>query len=435
MEFDQYVAARRTTLVRATVLLGCPETEAPLVVNAVVARAAREIQRAENPDPDVYRALMSALAQRPGADPQALPIEDTSNAAGLAVRRDLAALEPLERAAVVLMHYADLTLRETSEATRAKPALVHEADHAACGRLEASTSDDARRRLEVAADTVEAQPSGLLTPAPPPLRWPWVAAAVCAVVVGAAVLLVTRPETDKPDASLDADQIPSLFAYDADGAKALLEQRGLTVTLELTQTCEPNGRALSTDPPTGARFEPGDDVVVYTAATGGTDCMAQYGARSDAWRFIDFANGRGPAPPFADRVYLISDGSVPEAITRAAAQDPSAWGGASALDEIRRVSSEVLHDDTRSYIIPTLTVAKVIPPTRTCGVDRPAEAGTRAVLRLTLRVASDPETRCPLTVDLYRSREGIDAVVLYTGRGPSQGELLSPPPWVKSPRG
>ena len=436
MEFDQYVAARRTTLVRATVLLGCPEAEAPQVVNSVVARAAREIKRAENPDPEVYRALMTALGSRAPGDPAWLPAEDGRNADGLAVRRDLAALPELERAAVVLLHYADLALREASEAVRAKPALVQEADRAARAELRWATADDARHRLEVAADTVEAQPGGLLAPDPPPRRWPWVAGAVAVAMAAATVWIATRPAPPRSEDSLDSDQIPSLFAYDAADAKALLEQRGLRVTFALTQTCEPNGRALASDPPTGARFQRGDDVIVFTASAGGSDCEAQFGARSDAWEFIDFANGRGPAPRFADRVYLIADGSVPEAITgTAAAQDPSAWGGVSALEEIRRVSGQVLHDEPHKYVTPTLTVAKVIPPPRTCAVGRPAEAGSRAVLRLTLRVASDPETRCPLTVDLYRSSQGIDAVVLYTGTPPDPDRLLSPPPWVKSPRG
>ncbi len=436
MEFDQYVAARRTTLVRATALLGCPEAEAPQVVNAVVARAAREIKRAENPDPEVYRALMAALASRAPGDPASLPREDGRNADGLAVRRRLAGLEPLPRAAVVLLHYADLTLREASEAVRAKPALVQEAERAARDELQWATADETRRRLEAAADAVEAAPTGLLVPAPPPLRWPWISAAVVVVLLAATILIASRSTPPKADESLDADQIPSLFAYDAESARALLEQRGLQVTFALTQTCEPNGRALATDPPTGARFQPGDRVIVYAATTGGSDCEAEYGERSDAWEFIDFANGRGPAPRFADRVYLIADGSVPEAITgTAAAQDPSAWGGVSAIEEIRRVSGQVLHDEPQNYVTPTLTVAKVIPPPRTCAVDRPAEAGTRAVLRLTLRVARDPETRCPLTVDLYRSSEGIDAVVLYTGTPPDPDRLLSPPPWAKSPRG
>jgi hypothetical protein len=64
MDLDEYVAARHGTLLRAAVLMGCPEASAPEVVDRVLARHARRIRRSDDPDPFVQEALAAAI---PGA--------------------------------------------------------------------------------------------------------------------------------------------------------------------------------------------------------------------------------------------------------------------------------------------------------------------------------------------------------------------------------
>lgn len=57
MDFDTYVAARRTRLVEHAVDLGVDEALAPALVDRVLGEQRRRIARAEDPDPDVYDAL------------------------------------------------------------------------------------------------------------------------------------------------------------------------------------------------------------------------------------------------------------------------------------------------------------------------------------------------------------------------------------------
>jgi hypothetical protein len=64
MDFDEYVAARYGSLLRAAVLMGCATERAPAVVEQVLARSERRIRHAEDPDPLVHEALAHAI---PGA--------------------------------------------------------------------------------------------------------------------------------------------------------------------------------------------------------------------------------------------------------------------------------------------------------------------------------------------------------------------------------
>jgi RNA polymerase sigma-70 factor (sigma-E family) len=127
-DFTAYVAARRTRLVRTTVLLGCPEPDAEDVVQTALARclrAWRRVVRADNRDAYVNRVLVNVLhdarARRWNGE---LPSErlpesaaaTTDLAAGLVVRRALGALDPQQREVLVLRYFADLSERQTAEA-------------------------------------------------------------------------------------------------------------------------------------------------------------------------------------------------------------------------------------------------------------------------------------------------------------------------------
>ena len=68
MDFSEYVAARRPTLVRSAVLLGCDLHEAEDLVQTTltkVLRSWRRVSRADRPDAYVYRILVNAFHDSP----------------------------------------------------------------------------------------------------------------------------------------------------------------------------------------------------------------------------------------------------------------------------------------------------------------------------------------------------------------------------------
>lgn len=139
MDFTEYVAARRTVLVRSAVLLGCPPSDAEDLVQTVLLKAFRSwrrVARAERPDAYVYRILVNALhdargrrwrAEQPTDDiPEPGPVDDPSDglAAGLVVRRALATMRKEHREVLVLRYYADLSEAEISRVLGIAPGTV-----------------------------------------------------------------------------------------------------------------------------------------------------------------------------------------------------------------------------------------------------------------------------------------------------------------------
>lgn len=138
MEFSEYVAARRTSLVRATVLLGCPPPDAEDVVQTALLKAFRSwrrVSRADQPDAYVYAILLNvwrdARARRwngeiptPDLPEPVSRLVQTDETIGLAVRRALAAMTAEHREVLVLRYYADLSERETAAALRLRPGTV-----------------------------------------------------------------------------------------------------------------------------------------------------------------------------------------------------------------------------------------------------------------------------------------------------------------------
>jgi hypothetical protein len=251
-------------------------------------------------------------------------------------------------------------------------------------------------------------------------------------VATALIAVVVADQPEKMDGTLDADQVPSLFGYDAASARALLEGLGLRVTEEQVAYCDLEGRVVGTSPRTGARFAPGHAITIHTAVPSDPSCSASYVDRAAAWEFVDFANGRGPAPRFSDRVAIVVDGSHPATLTGAEAADPESWGGFSPLSELSKASARVAYQGGTSYATPVLSVQYQLPPPQTCGVSRPRGSGQRLALVVSIALDTDDPAGCPPVVDLYRSSGGIDTIVLYSAktaaeRGPS---VLSPPPWV-----
>jgi len=127
MDYAEYVTARRPTLVRAAVLLGCPRADAEDVVQTALLRCFRSwrrVIRAAQPEAYVYRVLVNTLhdvrARRWNGE---LPTErlpdragdDPDLATGMAVRHALASMSTEHREVLVLRYYADLSELETAE--------------------------------------------------------------------------------------------------------------------------------------------------------------------------------------------------------------------------------------------------------------------------------------------------------------------------------
>ena len=238
--------------------------------------------------------------------------------------------------------------------------------------------------------------------------WVFGAAGLVAAVVavGAAVSYQPPPEP-----------MPSLFALSGNQAEQLLEDQGYDVVLRPARACEPQGLVLGSEPAVGRLVRDGATVTVRTAVPSGSSCDAQYGARSDAWRFVAFALGGGPAPEFARTVTVVVDSQDPYPLDHVAAVDPDRWEGL-----FKRVARTAQAPAPTTSGMPLLTVRTNLLPTVLCGVPKPDGTGDRTVLRLEIDARPDRDgDGCPLTIDLYRTDEhAIDGVVLYTAKDGTQ---------------
>lgn len=135
MEFSEYVAARRASLVRAIVLLGCPVADAEDIVQTALLkcyRSWRRVQRADQPEAYVYRVLVNVLRDARsrrwiGEVPtDELPDDgrDDDYLTGLEVRRALASMSHDHREVLVLRYYVDLSEAETARVLGVQPGTV-----------------------------------------------------------------------------------------------------------------------------------------------------------------------------------------------------------------------------------------------------------------------------------------------------------------------
>ncbi len=150
LDFDEYVAARRTRLVRTAVLLGCPRADAEDVVQTALLRCYRSwrrVQRADHPDAYVNRVLVNTLTdarsrrwhgELPTADPPEDDVDEIDLSVGIAVRRALAAMSPDHREVLVLRYFADLSERDTADALGLPPGTVKSRTARALAALAAS---------------------------------------------------------------------------------------------------------------------------------------------------------------------------------------------------------------------------------------------------------------------------------------------------------
>ncbi|WP_395658252.1 PASTA domain-containing protein [Nocardioides sp.] len=253
-------------------------------------------------------------------------------------------------------------------------------------------------------------------PQAPSRRWVGVVALAAALVGIGVVVAVTRPDPPPPD-RLRGDQVPSLFGYDGSDARALLEDRGLRVTVQPFRACEVYGRAVGSDPPAGTPYDAGDPITLYTSLPADVACLTDYQDRAASWQLLDFANHRGPAPTFADRVFVYPGDGPPLILDHAHAEDPDGWATTGVLDALRAASGRVslVSEHPLSYAIPAVHVVPVGQGAGGCGVPTPAVAGTADVFALTIQ---PPErTGCPLRVEVYREDGAIVAIAYDPGSG------------------
>lgn len=136
MAFDDFVAARRLTLVRAAVLIGHPLQDAEDLVQTTLTKALRSwraVQRADNPDGYVYRIMINTAhdqrKRRWHGEVSTADLPETSEhltgqTTGIAVRRALAAMSRDHREVLVLRYFVDLSEHHTAEALGVAPGTV-----------------------------------------------------------------------------------------------------------------------------------------------------------------------------------------------------------------------------------------------------------------------------------------------------------------------
>lgn len=239
-------------------------------------------------------------------------------------------------------------------------------------------------------------------PDPGGARWTVVSIVVALVLIATAATLWR---------SREQPSVPSLFGYDVTTATRVLTDAGYLVATEGAPACEPRGLVLGSDPVPGTDTGRGATITLRTAVPADPGCLATYGFRSDAWRFIGFVRG-GAAPPFAPRVTVLLDGDPLALISADAAAERQSWTAPLALVERQATALA----PTRSAM-PRLVVDSLVPGPRLCGVAVPTSYDGRLALRLEINPTPDGgEQLCPFTVDLYRDAAGrIEAVSIYSG--------------------
>jgi len=291
------------------------------------------------------------------------------------------------------------------------------------------TENEARDLLTAAARTIHveaAEPITVLAKRPP--RWPVLAAAAAILAIVATsvalaqrtgdpqpvgpVVEIPRVDFQPPSSELAADQIPSVFGYDESAARAMLENLSLVVTVQREEVgcSDPGGRAARTEPPLGTQFRAGDPVTLIVTQTPSAPCPAN-GDLLFAWQLLDFANGRGLAPDFAESV-LVSANAETSTITGSEAADLLNWVDGTPLGMLRQESRAVQNFGGGVFQTPYLRITPTRPgfPCQQPAAGMPTQGGLNLVIEFNTDGLS---FACP-AVDVFRTNGQITAIALRT---------------------
>ncbi|WP_028644519.1 SigE family RNA polymerase sigma factor [Nocardioides sp. URHA0020] len=148
--FEQFVAARRTALLRTAYLLtGSREDAEDLVQVALIKTVPHWRRIADHPEPYVRTVLaresVSRWRRRRWREVHTAELPETPVAGPgddrVALQRALARLAPRQRAVIVLRYYEDLTERETAAALGISVGTVKSQARDALARLRADSLD------------------------------------------------------------------------------------------------------------------------------------------------------------------------------------------------------------------------------------------------------------------------------------------------------
>lgn len=418
MEFSEYVDARRTTLVRAAVLLGLSIPDAEDVVQATLTRASRSwrrLQRGDDIDGDIYGMLVDAI--RDPRHPivysaleslESLNLDDSTPE--MVSRRRVAEMPHDEREVLVLRYFLDLSEPTTARLLGLWPASLSHADEAA-----------ARRLVQEASETIEVAPVAFV-PSPQDRRTSWLrlAAVGLGLLVAAAIALSWWSGDDKSDdVTPESDhQIPSVFGYNADSARDLLEAKGWDVANVDSASCEPAGRALATVPQAGATPSSRSVKLLVSVPADGLGCNFDPGSkpqdRALAWQVLDFAR-TGSALDFSDEVTVVVNGQR-QRITA----DEATMRRSLVMQDLVRV----LTDDAGAVLVeggtwttPLLTTT-IDPGDSLCGgLDLPRGFGDRESLLMYVALPAfntAPTGKCHF-LNVFSTDGVVDGLVLRTG--------------------
>lgn len=218
---------------------------------------------------------------------------------------------------------------------------------------------------------------------------------------------------------LGPDQVPSVFGLTAEQAVDRLEALGLQAAIDTIATCRDlPGRALWTRPGTGRLASAGTEVVVTTAAPGTRCLLGDLGPdREAAWRFLDFADGRGVPPSFAEEVTVYAGGTQ-TTLTTLQAIDPGSWPELAPVLRAVAAIERVRAGRTVGYRTPGLGTR--IGADASCGT-RPPDLRHRRGLVLWVGIPTDGVGTIGTCTELtlFRNDAGaIDAVLVSEGRPP-----------------
>ncbi|WP_067432310.1 PASTA domain-containing protein [Nocardioides jensenii] len=278
---------------------------------------------------------------------------------------------------------------------------------------------EARRLLGRAADTIEVS-SALSAPPPPRRRTALIAAAaVAALAVGGGIVasqLDIGDDNQDPTAPHADGTVPSVFSHSEGSARALLSAAGYDVKIEERHACTEAGRAEQTRPVAGSPLPARSAVTLVVSLGPAPGWLCESISNKSDWEFLDFANGRGPAPRFAKTVTVVLDGGKPYTLTSDEASDPDAWGDPLPLKVLADATHEV-QQINGTWVTPVLAVTNGIPKLDRCGVTRPAFVGFREARTLDIEFLVDGVFGCPPSVDVYRTDGLIDSVVIHNKKG------------------